>query len=265
MKLEDATVLVVDDEKDLREIFSAWLGRKGSRVLTAANGAEALAILETQKVDVLVSDIRMPIMGGVELVRTIFERKLDIPSIIFVSGFGDVEPREMYGLGVEALMEKPLSRKDLIRTLEDSLREREQLWKTPSADPMAQNIALEIESFEGATRTCEFQLGHGGYCLTAGTLLEEGKTVGLSVHFKKEHLDLKAQGTVRWSVAATLQAGVAFDYLDPSCRDWVIGAIHRGLNRSFIPPCDRSLCEPLSNTETVEFIDEPEEVEVPVT
>jgi CheY-like chemotaxis protein len=265
MKLEEATVLVVDDEKDLREIFSAWLGRKGCRVLTAANGVEALAILDTEKVDVLVSDIRMPIMGGVALVRNIYERRLLIPSIIFVSGYGDVEPREMYGLGVEALMEKPLSRKDLIRTLEDSLREREQLWQTPAADPMAQNIVLEIESLESALRACEFQLGRGGCCFKAKTPLEEEKTIGLIAHFRKEGLDLKLQGRVRWTVADTLQAGVAFEYLDPSCRDWVIGAMHRGLSRSFIPPCDGYLSEPVSDTGTVESKDAPEELEVAVT
>ena len=42
MRLEEATVMVVDDEPELREIFSAWLGRKGCRVLTASNGQEEI-------------------------------------------------------------------------------------------------------------------------------------------------------------------------------------------------------------------------------
>ena len=124
MKLNQATVLLVDDELELLEIFSAWLGRSGCRVLTAPNGAEALKILLAEKIDVLLSDIRMPLMDGVTLVRRINEMNLPIPSILFVSGYGDVMPREMYALGVERLMEKPLSRKELLRAMDDCLMER---------------------------------------------------------------------------------------------------------------------------------------------
>jgi CheY-like chemotaxis protein len=248
MKLEDATILVVDDERELREIFAAWLGRKGCTVLTAANGAEALTLLETAKVDVLVSDIRMPVMGGVALVRRVFELELDIPSIIFVSGYGDVETREMYGLGVEALMEKPLSRKDFIRTLEKCLMAPEELWLTPSATPMAQSVALRIEDLGDAARAFRFQLGRGGCCFPSGpppeseqtperwVPLEAEKTIDLSVHFAHEGLTLNAQGRVRWVDHETAQAGMTFDYLAPECRAWVIGAMRNGAYRSFIPP-----------------------------
>jgi CheY-like chemotaxis protein len=248
MKLEDATILVVDDEAELREIFAAWLGRKGCTVLTAANGAEALTLLDRAKVDVLVSDIRMPIMGGVALVRRVFELELDIPSIIFVSGYGDVETREMYGLGVEALMEKPLSRKDFIRTLEQCLMPPEELWLTPSAAAMAQTVALQIESLGDAARASQFQLGRGGCCFPSGPPpkdeqapqrwlpLEAEKTIELSIQFVQEGLSLNAHGRVRWVDRETSQAGMTFDYLAPECRAWVIGAMRNGAYRSFIPP-----------------------------
>jgi CheY-like chemotaxis protein len=237
MKLEDATVLVVDDEKDLREIFGAWLGRKGCKVLTAANGVEALEVLDREKVDVLVSDIRMPIMGGVALVRAVNERKIAVPSIIFVSGFGDVEPREMYGLGVEMLMEKPLSRKDLLQALEESLLDRDELWRTPSAQPMQQSVALEMESLVGAIATCAFQLGRGGCCFSAGQVLEDEKTIDLSIQFELDGVCVNAQGTVRWFDNQSMRAGVSFDYLHPDCRAWTIAAMYATSCRSFIPQC----------------------------
>ena len=237
MRLEEATVLVVDDELDLREIFSGWLGRKGCKVLTAANGADALKLIETEKIDVLVSDIRMPIMGGVELVRTIYERGLMIPCIIFVSGFGDVEPREMYGLGVELLMEKPLSRKDLLHALEDSLMSRDSLWLAPSTEPMSQSLTVEMESLEDAIETCQFQLGRGGCCFMAKHLLAIDKTIDLSIEFAKEARTLRVQGKVRWQSMDGGHTGVSFGYLDPGCRDWVIAAIGAGSCRSFIPQC----------------------------
>jgi CheY-like chemotaxis protein len=236
VRLEDATILVVDDEAELCQIFSAWLNRKGCKVLTASNGVEALGILETTKIDVLLSDIRMPIMGGVALVRAIHQRKLSIPSIIFVSGFGDVEPREIHGLGVEALMEKPLSRKSLLDALDRSLMEREELWLTPSVEPV-QEVDLTMESMEQAAATCQFQIGRGGCCFTSNRSLAEGKTIALSIRFADSAQILKVQGHVRWCDCKTLQTGISFSYIDPSCRDWVIGAIHTGSFRSYIPQC----------------------------
>jgi len=235
MRLEDATVLLVDDEKDLREIFSAWLGRNGCRVLTAANGVEALKVLEMERIDVLVSDIRMPVMGGVELVRNVYQRELPIPSIIFVSSYADAEPREMYGLGVEALIAKPLSRKDLIRALEESLMDREQLWRTPAQVPMVQSLELVVESLLAAMDSCNFQLGRGGCCVSTEVPLEVNKTIDLCIRFTQDRLCLKAQGKVRWYKKDAAQAGVSFDYLEEECRAWVVKMIRDGRSRSFIP------------------------------
>jgi CheY-like chemotaxis protein len=237
MRLNEATVLVVDDEKDLREIFGAWLGRQGCRVLTAANGTEALEVLSREKIDVLVSDIRMPIMGGVALVRSIYERKLLIPSIIFVSGYGDVEPREMYGLGVELLMEKPLTRGDLIHALEQSVMGREELWQTPSALPMTHTLERKMASLAAAITSCEFQLGRGGCCFATNTTLEEETTIGFAIDFVEDGLCLRAEGTVRWHEQEEGRTGVSFDYLDPGCRGWLIELMRKAAYRSFIPQC----------------------------
>jgi len=265
MRLEEATILVVDDETELREIFSAWLGRKRCRVLTASNGVEALELLEREKIDVLLSDIRMPIMGGVELVREVFERKMVIPSIIFVSGFGDVRPREMYGLGVEALMEKPLSRQDLIHVLEDSLLERAELWLTPLIGPAEQTVEITLKSVEEADATCELQIGRGGCCFASDRPLVEGKTIALSIHFACDERKLEAQGTVRWFDGATSQAGVSFLYLDPSCRGWVTAAMRDRAYRSFVPQCRWGGSDSLSATDAGSSVSEPNLVPQAVT
>jgi CheY-like chemotaxis protein len=235
MKLEEAVVLVVDDEAELRDIFERWLARKGSKVLTAANGADALRVLATQKIDVLISDIRMPVLDGVSLVRRIHEMGLFIPSIVFVSGFGDVEPREMYALGVERLIEKPLSRKDLIRALEESLMEREELWLTPLGEPTERTVALEVESLSDSPGS--FQLGRGGCCFVSDAVLVENQTIDLGITLSAEGLSLRASGVVRWYAGDTGCTGMAFRYLDPQCRGWVIQAMKAGGVHSFIPRC----------------------------
>jgi CheY-like chemotaxis protein len=235
MKLEEATALVVDDEADLREIFSCWIGREKCRVLTAANGAQALELLQTEKIDVLLSDIRMPVMDGIALLRTLYERERPVPTVILVSGRGMVGGRELYGLGVEGIVEKPLKRMDLLRVLENSLMDREERWLVPSEAPMAKSLVIEIESLESAIYTSQFRLGRGGCCFSSNCVLDERETILLSIWFAKEELGLDAQGTLRWFDNDTSQAGMSFDYLAPECRGWVIEAMRDKSCRSFIP------------------------------
>jgi hypothetical protein len=144
---------------------------------------------------------------------------------------------------VQALMEKPLRRKDLIRTLEECLMGPEELWLEPfAAVAMGQTLQLEIESLADAACSGDFQLGRGGCCFPTGAEsatrrpLEQDKTIDLSLRFARECLHLNAHGIVRWVDREHAQAGMAFDYLAPECRAWVIGAMRNGAYRSFIPP-----------------------------
>src|SRR6516165_12483925 len=112
MELRDAVVLLVDDERMLLEIFSEWLEEETCRVLTAGDGAAALQILRNHHVDLIVSDVRMPVMDGILLLKNLTTdsnlSQGDHPlKMIFISGFTDLEPREAYDLGVEAILQKP--------------------------------------------------------------------------------------------------------------------------------------------------------------
>jgi len=237
MRIEEACILVVDDELELLEIFSSWLGRAGCRVLTAPNGAEALQILHEHRVDVLISDMRMPIMDGAMLVRKLRLMDVPQPKIIFVSGYGNVTRREIFGMGVEALLDKPLSRSRLIGALEHCLADNEERWSKPSPEPMAQRLSLEMESLEEAVATCAFNLGSGGCCLVANAPLKEEATIALSVRFAREGLHIEAQGTVAWFDDSLNRVGVVFEYLDPECRQWVLRRIEEMKPTSFVSPC----------------------------
>jgi len=235
MNPANATVLVVDDELELLEIFATWLRRSGYRVITAPNGAEALKLLAVEKVDTLISDIRMPVMDGTTLVRHIYDMGLTIPSIIFVSGFGPADPREMHALGVEAMLEKPLSRKVLLSALEQGLKTPAELWLAPASEPMQQSLSIDLADLDEATRRQQFQLGHGGCCFPCDQPLVADETIDLTILLAEAGPRLKAQGDIRWYSEAAALAGVAFHYLDPACRDWVVGLIESRLPRSFIP------------------------------
>ncbi|MDR3746354.1 MAG: response regulator [Acidobacteriaceae bacterium] len=237
MRIEEARILVVDDELELLEIFAAWLGRSGCEVFTAPNGAEALKILQSEQIDVLISDIRMPIMDGVTLVRQINEKEIVPPKILFVSGYGNISRREIHGLGVEALLDKPLSRQDLLQAMDRCLSDSTIKWLTPSTEPMDLNASLDMASLEKALATHAFTLGRGGCSLDCTLPLKEGERIDLSLRFAKEGLSLEAQGTVLWVDSDRGKAGVAFDYLSPECREWILSRIEKEAPRCFVPSC----------------------------
>ena len=122
MKLGEATLLFVDDEPLLRESMGEWLARKAGRVFCAQHGEEALEILSTNKIDLLLTDVRMPVMDGISLVkkiRTIVPR----PRVILVTGFNESVLHDASKLGVDAIVEKPLDRDELLRVLQDCLED----------------------------------------------------------------------------------------------------------------------------------------------
>ncbi len=111
-------LLIVDDELHVRESLSAWFTEDGYDVATAAGGKEALAILGRQRFDVVITDIRMPGMDGIELQRHIHETEPEI-AIILVTAYASVST------AVEALKEgaydylvKPFDPEEMSRVVE---------------------------------------------------------------------------------------------------------------------------------------------------
>src|ERR1017187_10537466 len=166
MELKDATVLIVDDEPMLCDIFGEWLEIEGCRVLRAENGAAALRVLETERVDQVVSDIRMPVMDGIAFVKALHSREMEAgqytPKVIFISGFSDIEPRDAYDLGVEALMQKPIDRKTFIETISRSLQSREEIWRQPVAD-VGVPLRMNLPPVSTAIEQGAIEFGRGGF------------------------------------------------------------------------------------------------------
>ena len=236
MNLNEATILVVDDEPDLLEIFEHWLKDAGCKnILSAANGEQALALARaTASIDLLVTDIHMPVMDGISLVRHVAELASVIPSVIFVSGFGDIGAREMYDLGVEAFLSKPIQRSDFLQAVETGLRERSSLWLVQMSAPPKQSMNIEALGFSATERKDYIQLGRGGFCAQYAGSLTLGK---LSFHcsFPAQQPAMSGEGYVRWRSRTDETFGIEFSYLDPACRTWLLDAIATENPRCFIP------------------------------
>jgi EAL domain-containing protein (putative c-di-GMP-specific phosphodiesterase class I)/CheY-like chemotaxis protein len=101
-------VLLVDDEPALRRALARLLGLSGTHVVTAADGREAIACLKTSSFDVIVSDIRMPEMDGLSLLRAIRTQDLDVP-VIFLTGSPTVDSAiEAIEYGAFQYLTKPI-------------------------------------------------------------------------------------------------------------------------------------------------------------
>jgi len=210
-----------------------WLRRAGfGRVLTAANGAAALAVLREEQIDLLITDVLMPVMDGVTLVRRLAKLEKPIPSVVFLSGFGDVDRKEMYGLGVEAFFSKPFDRSELLGVLERALAERSSLWSTPMIG--LPRVAVAIEA-EGIGKTGEtIRLGRGGFSAHYVGLLSLSK-VNFLCRLHAQQREMTGQGYVRWNSRELGTIGIEFGFLDPRCRSWLQDEITAGNPRSFIP------------------------------
>jgi two-component system, NtrC family, response regulator GlrR len=114
------TVLVVDDEADLRDAIVYDFKRRGFTVLSAVSGASAYRQIEVQTVDIVVSDVRMPEGDGTFLLEKIRASGRKIP-VILVTGFTDHTEQELLAKGAVKVFAKPFDRKALMRAVIDIL------------------------------------------------------------------------------------------------------------------------------------------------
>ncbi|HMQ21308.1 MAG TPA: sigma-54 dependent transcriptional regulator, partial [Planctomycetota bacterium] len=113
-----SSLLLVDDEEDLRWLLASCLRDRGYDVLEAESGEAALALLDTKRVDVVVSDVRMDGMSGVDLLVRLREVDPKLP-VVLMSALDDV--RQAVGamkLGAYDYLKKPFDNDDLLRVVE---------------------------------------------------------------------------------------------------------------------------------------------------
>ncbi len=132
-------ILVVDDIESIRVTLSALLSHRGYRVTAAANAKAALEILSAGEIDIVLADVRMPDMDGIELTRQIVSSKIPV-TVVVMSAYGSVDNAiEAMKAGAYDYITKPFKTDEVILTLAKA-EERETLKR--------ENVRLRAEMVE---------------------------------------------------------------------------------------------------------------------
>jgi DNA-binding NtrC family response regulator len=106
-------IIVVDDEQSLRQVLEMVFREEGYDVRTASNGIQALELLSEAPADVVLSDVRMPDMNGIELLKSLREQDPDI-GVVLMTAHSSVETaRDAFKLGADDFIEKPFDLEEL--------------------------------------------------------------------------------------------------------------------------------------------------------
>jgi EAL domain-containing protein (putative c-di-GMP-specific phosphodiesterase class I) len=117
-------VLIVEDDRDLLEVYTDVLLEAGFDVTALSDGGGALRALEGDSFDVVLTDVIMPGATGVDVLRTVRERDLDVP-VVLITGSPSVETAvQALDLGALRYLLKPVSAADLVRSVEEASRLR---------------------------------------------------------------------------------------------------------------------------------------------
>jgi CheY-like chemotaxis protein len=116
------TVLLVEDDDDNRELMGEVLVGAGYDVLTASSGSEAVRILNGRSIDVVVTDVGMPGMGGLEVARAAKSVKRDIP-VVIVTGWAERDDiAAAKGRDVDTVLIKPVDPDALASAVDDAVQ-----------------------------------------------------------------------------------------------------------------------------------------------
>jgi PAS domain S-box-containing protein len=186
--MNQETILIIDDEPSVRESLSCFFQDEGYRVVTAENGETGLEMFSKEKVDIVLTDLKMPRKNGIEVMTAIHEQSPDTPMVV-VSGAGREEDIiKALRMGAKDYITKPIQDLAMIqhvigkalenkRLIEDNRRYRKQLEKSEAryrtiTEQIAEGV-FTVDAQENLTFTNQ------AFCNTLGYSSKELNTMNL--------------------------------------------------------------------------------------
>jgi DNA-binding response OmpR family regulator len=204
------TILVVDDEQTLRETVAYQLQQEGYRVVTAADGGQAIERFRAEQPDLVLLDLMLPELSGMEVCR-IIRGESDVPIVMLTAKDSEIDKVVGLEVGADDYVTKPFSLRELLARLRAHLRRREAARTADQLQPIdlgrvqvdlaghrllrdGRQLPLKPKAFELLT----FLLRHPGQVFTREQLLSqvwgydyagETRTVDVHVHWLRQQIE----------------------------------------------------------------------------
>lgn len=136
-------ILIVEDDSNMREIISRYMIKNGFNVLEASDGLEAMVILKTQSIDLIILDIMIPYLDGFAICKFVREDKMT-PIIIITAKNSESDKLKGYELGADDYMTKPISVKVLVAKVKALMRRTSNLSSVNILE--GGNISINLSS-----------------------------------------------------------------------------------------------------------------------
>ena len=238
--MEKQKILLVDDDGRIRNLLKIYLEKAGFQVSEAENGLEALLSLQNSQPDLIVLDIMMPVLDGMETCRQI--RKLATTPILLLTARTEVDDKLLgFDCGADDYVEKPFNPQEVVARVRAILRRRPaaakppQPVKTPIAAPVVQHGALRIDPaarsvhlgvVEKELTAKEFDLLHTlasrpGHVFSRDNLLQtvwgvdaagDSRTVDIHIQRLRQKID---DASSDWKIATVWGVGYRFEIHAP--------------------------------------------------
>lgn len=242
MSNDNTTLLIVDDEPDLCEMLAFEFSVRGYRTFQAMDGQLALNIFKSEPVAAIVSDYRMPILNGLELVERVKHDNPNQPVVVLITAYADVALAEALHRGAEDLFSKPFRLSDLAETLRRLLVPPQKRWASGAHLRTLKNVDIHFDRFDKAKDDGLFDAGRGGFFVYLPEALSfPGQRLAFSITFDDAPWPLlRGAGVVRWSQAQgkpgpDCPAGLEIEYLDDKTRETYVQWIETEKPRAYLP------------------------------
>ena len=132
---QSITVLVVDDELMMRKLVEKILTRAGFQVVLAGDGEEALQVLSARRIDIIISDIKMPRLNGFDLLRKVKQSYPNI-AVVIMTAYGDTySVKDALLLGADEYITKPFQSQEIALVVERTY------WRILSSQQQSQSTS----------------------------------------------------------------------------------------------------------------------------
>lgn len=158
--MSGVTILMVDDETEILKLMEIYVRNEGYTLLTASHGLEALEILRTHKVDLIILDVMMPQMDGIEACMKIREEN-NTPIIMLSAKSQEIDKIAGLSIGADDYVTKPFSPLELIARIKSQLRRYKQLNSNSVRDEneiQIDELVINVASHRVAVAGVEIKL-----------------------------------------------------------------------------------------------------------